>query len=409
MTEKWHIGKSGKPTRCRAVKQPCPLGGQHYESAEKAQQALNQKYEKKNGFLPAISGANYRNYVDLENENKQHVAHVIREVSGIKTAGFEYECFASATVADRMGLDQIAVINSKGKAIGVSINSENKAKNKAFSRATNSMEKYYESQGVSIGDKSLLARVVYYSSDPTNDKILVQSGGPNVLDAAIIEADKVVDIIEVKKLHSGGAQMPSTAIEISETGEISDDVINRSSSYMRSALKGLKIQDADGHNFKVDFGSKENNERYPLYYFVDEYKSKGAKTFLYTSANGREIKEIDLRGETSEIVDEMINKGIYANIKLRANAQKRSANKEDIYRFNFHTGGSYFKDGYVPVGSSFRLGDLDKNKFTVSNGNIRIGGYVLPIKEKEYNEDLIINKKDMQAFRLTLIGDIKVK
>ena len=30
-------------------------------------------------------------------------------------------------------------------------------------------------------------------------------------------------------------------------------------------------------------------------------------------------------------------------------------------------------------------------------------------QEKEYNEDLIINKKDMQAFRLTLIGDIKVK
>lgn len=408
--EKWHINKEGKPARCRAVKHPCPLKGEHFDNKEQAEEFAKAKFEKKFGFLPVVAGGNYTNYIDLRNENKKHAAHVIREVSGIKTAGFEYECFASTTIADRNGLDQIAVINAKGRVVGVSIDSNPHVNRKVVKKAIDSVEKYYTKQGVQIGDKSLLVRVVYFSSDPENNKILVQSGGPNVLDAAIIESDKVVDIIEVKKLHKGGAQMPSSVIEVNEDGSIDTESLGPSGVYLKEALENISIQDADGHNVVVDFGSKEKNEVYPLYHFVEEYKRKGAKTFLYTSADGSEIREVDLNRPTKEVVEDMKTKGIYANIKLRANIQKRPATETDIARLQ-KTGSEFFKDGKVPEGDNFNLKDLVRDKLVVSKntGRVKMGSFVLPVNKKDLDKDILISKKDLEAFRLTIAGDIKVK
>lgn len=38
---KYHITRSGNVAACRAVKRPCPLGGEHYESADAAYEGLD--------------------------------------------------------------------------------------------------------------------------------------------------------------------------------------------------------------------------------------------------------------------------------------------------------------------------------------------------------------------------------
>lgn len=47
---RYHIGKNGKPTICKAEKGACPLGGDHFDTKEAAQKAADKLNEEKYGY-----------------------------------------------------------------------------------------------------------------------------------------------------------------------------------------------------------------------------------------------------------------------------------------------------------------------------------------------------------------------
>lgn len=54
---KYHITKSGKPARCRAITRACPLG-QHYETKQEAQDAMQSQMSNEYGVLSSVSNDN---------------------------------------------------------------------------------------------------------------------------------------------------------------------------------------------------------------------------------------------------------------------------------------------------------------------------------------------------------------
>lgn len=400
MAEKWHINKKGIPALCKATIGKCPLG-EHYRSDAEAGVAVNEQMEKEFGILPSDR---------MTLERKHDIAQLIQRISGTRSPGFDYECFASLSVAEEMGLDKIAITDENGLTVNISTGSgDSKQVDAAIfvDRSVEAVSKYYEDLGVSIKDKSALARVVYHSED-VDKGVLVQSGGPNVLDAAIIKADKVVEIVEIKKLE-GGAQLPVVSLGIEKDGSISEESLAGQKPYMRDAIAHSKIQDSDGRDYKVDFGDPEKNKRFPLNHFVEQYKEKGATSFVYTTDEGNTINRIDLTRSTDEVVDELVDNKIEANVTLRANLSHQKTDDNDIHRFNSVLSKSYFKSGRASNTESFTLKSIREDKITKAGKFVRVGGYILPIEYDGYeaNMNKRINKKDMKAFRLVLTGNIK--
>jgi len=399
MGNKWHINKKGVPALCRAKKENCPLG-EHYESKSIAEDAVESEMKEQYGILPQDK---------MSVDKRKGFAELIQRISGIKSPGFDYEIYASLSIAEEMGLNRVSITDRNGLTINISTNNDNNQVDASVyvNKSIQAIKKYYENIGVSIKDESTLARVVYHSDD-VNKGTLVQSGGPNVLDAAIIKADEVVDIVEVKRL-STGAQLPVTTLEVDQYGNISDSSLDLQKDYMKEAIKHVKIQDADGTDYKVDFGDPEKNKRFPLQHFVEQYKDKGATSFIYTTNEGEDVNRIDLTRDTDEVVDELIERKIEANVTLRANLSSQKVNKKDIHRFNEILSKEYFKSGRASNTESFTLKSIKKDKISKAGKFVRVGGYILPIEYENYEENLNkrIRKSDMKAFRLSLTGNIK--
>lgn len=398
---KWHINNKGIPSICKADKRACPLG-QHYESESEALTAINKEHQNEFGLLANIE--------DEGLQRRKDMADLICRITGIKSNGFDYECFASVSLAGKMGLDKVAITDRNGIIVNLASGGNSKSVDAGtyVKRSTEGLKSYYEKMNIPISDESLLSRVIYYSDNPEKG-ILVQSGGPNVLDAAIIKADKVVDIVEIKKLE-GGAQLPLTSLDIDENGFIKAQVVNNQNSYIANIIKDINIDDADGTNIKLNFGSEDENLRHSLNYFVEEYKKKGATAFIYTTNNGNTINTIDMTRKTSEVIDNLIDENIEASLQLRANLQKQNADEYDIQRFNNVLSKKYFKNSRSSQTESFTLKSIREDKVTSCGKYVRVGGYVLPIEYNNYKDKLNvrIKKSDLKAFKLSLTGNIRI-
>ena len=402
MAEKWHINKHGVPAPCKAKKN-CPLGGaeSHYSSKDQADKAIAEQFESQYGLLGNDK---------MSVKRKRDLSDLIQRISGTKSPGFSHECYASLSVAEEMGLDRIAIIDENGLTITISTSEDEKTPvnvNLFVDKSIESVSAYYTKMGISIKNKNALARVIYHSDDPNKD-ILVQSGGPNVLDAAIIRADEVVDLIEVKELGKG-AQLPAVSLETTKDGAISERSLSKQNKYIRDKLRDFKIQDADGSDVQVDFGNERDNKVLPLYHFVEQYRAKGATAFVYTSDEGKQVNKVDLTGTDDEVVERLLEHNIEANVTLRANLNKQKVNKADLERFNTILSKEYFKSGRASSTESFTLKGIREDKISRAGEWVRIGGYIVPIKYDEYKENLNkrIKKDQMKAFRLVLTGNIK--
>lgn len=404
---KWHINKNGVPAPCKASEGKCPLNSKHFSNKGDAQIFNNQQMEGQFGILP-----NQNSFENREKmENRKKMSEVIERISGVNATGFKYETYASLAIAEEMGLDRITVFENNEILISLHTGDSSEVINaKVHSeRSTKALLSYYKKMGVNIKDESKLIRVMYHNED-INKGILVQSGGPNVLDAAVIKADEVVDIIEMKEL-SQQAQLPTTSLETQKDGSISEESLSQQKDYMKNALKNAKIQDADGKDFQVDFGNAEDNQRLPLRHFVEKYREKGAISFVYTTNNGEDVHRMSLLGETDEVVDKLIDNNIEANIKLRANLNKHNVNEDDIYRFDNILSKKYFKSGRSSSTKSFTLQSVREDKISRAGKYVRIGGYVLPIEYDTYKENMTkrIKKTELSAFGLVLTGNVKIK
>lgn len=399
MNGKWHISKKGVPSVCKANKGKCPLG-QHFDNEQDALKAIEQEMEQEYGILPSNK---------TETEKRKDFASLISRISGTRAPGFDYECYASLTLAEKMGLDKVSVVDENGLTVNLSTKTNgNKVDAEVFvNESIEALSSYYERQGIPIKNKDALARVVYHSDD-VEKGILVQSGGPNVLDAAIIKANKVVDIIEVKELGRG-AQLPSISLDVDKEGYIKKESIENQSGYLKEALEGIKIQDADGKDIQLNFGSEYENQVLPLYHFVEQYKNKGATAFIYTTDDGNSVNKVDLTGPDDEVVARLLEHKIEANITLRANLNKQNVNEDDIYRFNNILSKKYFKSGRASTTETFTLKGIKEDKISKAGNYVRVGGYILPIEYDTYKDNLTkrIKKTDLKAFRLVIAGNIK--
>lgn len=409
MTNKWHINKHGVPAPCKAKEGNCPLGGDesHFSTKIEAQTHADKEMEKEFGLLP-----NHDKERAEKIKARKKLAEVIGRMSNNeKTTGFKYETYASLVIAEELGLEKISIYENNELLITIK-RDEDKPDNEVvvnydIGETSDVLAKYYESVGSKISDKTKLVRVLHHSSH--NDNVLVQSGGPNVLDAAVIKAGEVVDIIEMKEL-SRQAQLPTEILQTDKYGYVKEESLVDQEDYMKDVLKDVKIQDADGTDLQLDFGSEENNKRLPLKHFVKKYREKGATSFIYTTNNGEDVHRVDLTGNPDEVVDRLIENDIKANVRLRANLSERKVSNDDIYRFNNLLSKEYFKSGRASKTESFTLKSIREDKIMKSGKYVRVGGYILPIKYDNYKEHLNknINKKDMKAFNLTLAGNIKV-
>lgn len=401
--QKWHINSKGVPALCKANKQACPLG-EHYNNRCEADEAASKAHEEEFGILPG-------EVVSESIRGKKDLADLIKRISGIRSSGFNYECFASVSIAEEMGLNKVAIFDKNGLTVNLTIgdDSEQLDADIYVKKSIKGLSNYYRKLGISIKNDSLLARVVYYSSDPDKG-VLVQSGGPNVLDAAIIKADGEVDIIEVKELGRG-AQLPLILLDTNKNGMISQDSLNEQSDYIQKALRGVSIQDADGTNIKLDFGSDKANKELPLKHMIEEYRKKGATSFIYISEEGNKVNRIDLTEPTEVVVKNMVDNNIEASVNLRANLLKSKVTESDIYRFNKILSKDYFVNGRASNTESFTLKSIKKDKISKAGDYVRVGGYILPIKYEGYEEHMNkrIKKTELDAFRLSLTGNIKTK
>lgn len=403
---KWHINKHGVPALCKAKDGRCPLGGneQHFDNVETAQEYANREMETQFGLLPNSEEERKKSI-----ENNKNLSNVVSRIAQDDSAGFVYETYAALSVADKIGLERTTVYENNKPLISMTREEGegNVALNYDVDEVSNILADYYKGVGANVSDKTKLVKVIHHSAH--SDHVLVQSGGSNVLDAAIIKAGKVVDIIEMKEL-SKQAQLPSETLKVNKEGYIKEESLNGKSEDIKKAMSTAKIQDADGTDFQLDFGSGVKNERVPLEYLVDTYKQKGATSFIYTTNNREDVHTMDITGDTDEVVDEMIKNKIEANVRLRANNSSRKVNDDDIYRFNKVLSKDYFKSGRSSDSESFTLKSIKEDKITKSGEFVRVGGYITPIKYETYKENMNkrIKKTDLKAFNLILTGNIKV-
>lgn len=409
MTDKWHINKHGVPAPCRAKEGNCPLGGDesHFSTKTEAQTYADKEMESEFGLLPNNDKERAKKI-----KARKKLAEVIGRMSNNEnTTGFKYETYASLVVAEELGLEKTSIYENNELLITIK-RDENEPNNEVvvnydIDETSDVLAEYYENVGAKINDKTKLVRILHHSS--YNDNVLVQSGGPNVLDAAVIKAGKVVDIIEMKEL-SNQAQLPTETLQTDKYGYVKEESLANQEDYMKDVLKDVKIQDADGTDLQLDFGSEENNERLPLKHFVKKYREKGATSFIYTTNNGEDVHRVDLTGNSDEVVDRLIENDIEANVRLRANLSDRKVMDDDIYRFNNLLSKDYFKSGRASKGKTFTLKSVKEDKIMKSGKYVRVGGYRIPIEYENYKDNLNkrINKEDMKVFNLTLAGNIKV-
>lgn len=407
---KWHINKKGLPSICKAEKGNCPFGreSEHYTTKEEAMKASQEILSKEFGLLSEKKEP--KEIPKMNSWQRKDLAEIVSKLSFSENNGFSYECQASVALAEEMKLEKIAVINSDGSVYSVSMvdRKESQLENDApIKSSIEILSNHYENMGVSIKNKDSLARVVYYSEDPSRG-VLVQSGASNVLDAAVVKDGKVTDLIEIKELTKG-AQMSSTVVEVDEKGDVIRSSLRGKLKQIVEKVMPMNIKDSEGTNTVLDFGSSRDNRIVPLMNFVHQYQKKGATSLVYVADKGKVVNKISLTDSNATIINNLIKNKIHAEVNMRANLNKNNATSSDFKRL--------MSDGSLLIepkenATSFKLSDIHPDKITKTGRNVRIGGFIVKsIKYDDYksNMDKEIELKDLSAFKLVLTGKIKCK
>ena len=139
-------------------------------------------------------------------KNKNSLPNRVKDITGVKQRGFDYECYMSACYAESLGLRNVLVQDKNGSWHAINQNGalpdvdEDKMKN-LISNARASLEGAYDIANETNSEK--FCRAIYYSDE--SDSMFIQTGAPELLDAAVVENGDT-QLLEIKKTHSSGAQ-----------------------------------------------------------------------------------------------------------------------------------------------------------------------------------------------------------
>lgn len=386
---KFHIDKDGLPKVCRAKTKPCPLGGDesHFDTIEKAQQYIDELHSKKYGMF-GEKVDDTKNFKEMM-ADKNSLASRVLEQSSVQNIGFDFECYAASVHAEKLGLDKVIINNGDS----VKSDFDGQVQDEILSQVTDKLKSYYDEHGASIKDTTGLCRVIYTNDD--QDKFVVQTGSPNVLDAAIITSDNI-DIVEIKKGHGGGAQFGQLTFPVNEDGKIAG--YDTLPSEIRSTLENYNVEMSMGTNYKLPVSSDS-----ALEYFIDEYRSKGATSAIFTDSNEKAIY-IDLNKPNDKVIEDMKVHNISAFLNVRANKNTKKLDKSAEARFNKKMT-HLLKDGVKFNGSNFKISDVKEEHLKSWGRYVRIDEFCLPINSPD--DDRTINLEEVKFFPPMLAGTIK--
>lgn len=405
---KFHINRKGVPAPCRATKSNCPFGGAevHFDTVAEAEVAATERMTKEYGIFTEFNKERKK----LTTYQRKDIAKIIDMESSSRTRGLTHECFATVSLAEEMGLEKIAVVTEDGSVVNISMDKMQKVESDnshPIAKATDILSEHYEEKGVVIKNKDSLIRVVYYSEDP-NKGILVQTGSPNVLDAAIIKNGKVEELIEIKELGNG-AQLSSKTLAVDKDGYVKESALKGQSKYIKEILSDFNVKDAEGSNTLLDFGGKIKNQKIPLFQFIRQYRQKGATSLLYVADKGNVVNMISLNGSGDDVAKELVKNKIEAELNMRANQSTRKLTEDDHSRLVNDK--ELFRED-VSQKESFTLSSVNPKKITKSRGKVKIGNFLITsIDYKDYklNMDKEIPFSKVEAFNLLFTGKIVSK
>lgn len=402
MDKKYHIGKDGTPKVCTA-KGECKLGGEHFNNLEAAQEYADKKNKEK------IE----KTFTSVMN-NKDSIAYKVNEASDVNNPGFDNETFLSSAYAEKMGLNNALVINvaENGKIETKTIGKQElteEQKKAIIKKTTNTLSDYYiDKHNTLIADRSKLVKVVYYNPDKT--KVVVQTGAPNVLDAAVVELDnKEVSLMEIKKgAEASKSQYGQRSLTVNDKGTFVKKSMQGIPKSLREKLEQEHIDEYVGKDKVIDVDEKASLE-----YFVSEYKKAGASEIVFTNAHGEPVF-ISLKDKNP--VKKLQENGATTYISIRTNKNSRKIDKDGIKRLNNNK--KLFKND-VSNKDSFKLSDVNKSEIGFSAGYIKMGEFRIEkingidIKGKYTQENipdnLEIKKDELRTMTPQITGNIRFR
>lgn len=395
---KYHITSEGTVARCRSLHGRCPYNKHnHFNTKEEAQAFSDKMFANDYNLLPKHVGLE-SNPMRHAIEDPDSLVNKIKQITGVKSRGYSYECYMTSKIAEGLGLNNIAAYDSKtDKIVSLSGNEDYK---EVHERASRVLADYYKKIGQNVDDIDKLVRVMYYNDA---GEVLVQSGGSNVLDAAVIGLDDNVSVAEIKRLGKSGAQVPNAEMKLSALGYIQTD--SSLPDTVRAALSGaISYENALGTNYKLKLDKRESAK-----YFIDKYKEKGATMFVYSTEHGN-VLAINLDRSTDELAEEFLSRGILVDLKLRTNLSNRKTKPED---FNDNIIGlvPYF-NGAVPRGETIKLKDINRGKLKEVGDTLRMREFILPFSAEEIDklpDNYEFKKADMKYAPLILTGEVRLK
>lgn len=404
MAKKFHITPKGEVKECHA-KVHCRFGDHnpHFEDLNIAQLYADNHFDRLN-FDSTIRTLDTSGF-ELRMKNKNSLPSRVKDITGIKQRGFDYECYMSSSYSESLGLRNVLVQDKKGSWHAINQNGaiadvEEEKMKTLINNAKESLEKAYPIADESNSEK--FCRAIYYSDD--SNSMFIQTGAPELLDGALVENGET-RLLEIKKTHSNGAQTVERTLGIGSdnTFELNDE------DYETLDPEIL----AEVERFRNDNSTNQYNLKVPNYVameqFVRDYQRHGSSEFVCTDKKGRAIS-VDMSRDARQVTNELVNNGFVATLKIRTNLNTRKLDSNARYRLkeNKHNlyKGDYVRDQFGDKAIPFE--NFDKSKMTKVRNKVRIGEYMLPVKWEDRNSYKgPISLEKMEYFSPVMGGDIK--
>lgn len=397
----YHIGDDGRLSKCRASKRPCPKKTPHFTTQEEGQQYLDNLHESKNKtrFKQLTT-----NTVESELKNKNSKTSKIIELTKRKSVGFNYEVFMANNYARTKGLNNVMIRNDEtGKwnttAFADKKLSQEEAQN-LYKQARKSLKSAY---GNSIDTKSAI-KVIYYDNVESGN-LFIQTGSNQTLDGISVTKDDF-RIIEIKRTHNNGAQLEEHLVSIGSNGEYNIED-GRLTDEVYYAVNNRTTYDNDKDSDILQISPQES-----LRQFTRDYKSRGTDELVFTDKEGKPYV-IDMTQNEDKCIQDLIDAGITAQIKIRTNQITNSMDQSSIDRLKSNK--NNLIKGTVDEEGNITVGQIDKSKIRETGKKvkyIRFGEFKTNIKVEDWKklpQDYKINIKDLKYFRPILSGDIKIR
>lgn len=401
----YHIGDDGRLAKCRAKKRPCPKNSPHFSSQEEGQLYLDNLHEKEeNRYNKKRFKQLTTNTVESELKNKKSKTSQILELSKRKSIGFNYEVFMANNYARSIGLNNVMIRDEETGKWNISKFADKKLSKEdaqlLYKEARKAVKSAY---GPDVDTKSAI-KIIYYD-DVSTGNIFVQTGSSQTLDGISATKDDF-RIVEIKRTHNNGAQLEEHLVSIGSNGEYNIED-GRLTDEVYYAVNNRNTYDNDKDSDILKISPQES-----LRQFTRDYKTRGTDELVFTDKEGKPYV-IDMTQNEDKCIQDLIDAGITAQIKIRTNQTTNKMDNASINRFKTNKNNLY--KGKVDEEGNITIGQIDKSKIRETGKKvkyIRFGEFKTNIKFEDWKnlpDDYKININELKYFRPILSGDIKIR